>query len=157
MKTAWLLPVLVCASISGSCSRGGANQAGRQDVVLAREVDVLEAVVPRNATLQGVLRSHKASSDLADSIVGAVRAEFDPRRLKANQPYSLVTTLDGLFREFRYTMDADCCACITLKAMFRGRAEVIPGWYNIMAMYMTKLLPTTWTAAMAGKIMAKAD
>ena len=115
MNRGWLLPVLVCASLSGSCSRGAADQAGRQDVVLASEVDILEATVPRNATLQGVLRSHKASSDLADSIVGTVRAEFDPRRLKANQPYSLVTTLDGLFREFRYTMDADRFLRVALK------------------------------------------
>ncbi len=115
MKRGWLLPVLVYASLSGSYGRGGADQAGREDVVLAREVDILEAVVPKNATLQGVLMSHKASSGLADSIVGAVRAEFDPRRLRANQPYSLVTTLDGLFREFRYTMDADRFLRVALK------------------------------------------
>lgn len=115
MKTGWLLPVLACASLSASCGRGEAEQAGRQDVVLAREVDVIEATVPRNATLQGVLRSHEASSDLADSIVGAVRSQFDPRRLKANQPYHLVTSLDGLFREFRYTMDADRFLRVALK------------------------------------------
>ncbi len=115
MKAGWLLPILVYASLAASCGRGGADPSGRQDVVLARDVDIIEATVPRNATLQGVLRSHQASSDLADSIVGAVRSQFDPRRLKANQPYHLVTSLDGLFREFRYTMDADRFLRVALK------------------------------------------
>jgi murein DD-endopeptidase MepM/ murein hydrolase activator NlpD len=113
MKTGRLLPVLLCAAIAGasvvtaSCVRRGPDARERQDVLLPRDVDVLEARVPRNATLQGLLRSHEASSGLADSIVGAVRSQFNPRSLKADQPYHLITSLDGLFREFRYTLDAD--------------------------------------------------
>ncbi len=60
-------------------------------------------------------------------------------------------------RNGRMVMAADRCARITLSAMFRGKAEVIPGWYNVLAMAFTKLLPTAWTAAMARKIMAKPE
>lgn len=92
--------------LSSACA-GSSARPEPHDLLLARDVDVIEATVPRNATLQGLLKGHKASSDLADAIVGAVRSQFDPRHLKANQPYRLTTTLDGLFREFRYHMDAD--------------------------------------------------
>jgi murein DD-endopeptidase MepM/ murein hydrolase activator NlpD len=122
MKTARLLPGLLCASIAvlcgieASCARGESAQPERQDLLLARDVAVLDAKVPRNATLEGLLKSHEASSALADSIVGAVRSQFNPRLLKADQPYTLVTSLDGLFREFRYTVDADRFLRVVLRS-----------------------------------------
>jgi murein DD-endopeptidase MepM/ murein hydrolase activator NlpD len=113
MKTARLLPILLCVTLAGlsigvaGCTGTAPDQPAPQDVLLPIDVDVLDAKVPRNATLQGLLKSHQASSGFADSIVGAVRSQFDPRALKANQPYRLITSLDGIFREFRYTLDAD--------------------------------------------------
>jgi len=107
MKAGRLLVVLACALSAASCAPGGLKQAGRQDVLLERDVDTFEFRVPPNATLAGLLKSHEASSSLADDIVGAVQDQFDPRRLKANQPYSLITSLTGAFREFRYTMSDD--------------------------------------------------
>ncbi|MEO6223678.1 MAG: M23 family metallopeptidase [Vicinamibacterales bacterium] len=115
MKVGHLLPGLVCAMLAAGCAGRSARPEG-QDVLLPLDVDVIESTVPRNATLQGLLKGHKASSDLADSIVNAVRSQFDPRRLKANQSYQLTTSLDGLFREFRYTMDADRFLRVALKA-----------------------------------------
>jgi len=122
VKTGRLLPVLLSAVLAGlcvavaGCARSGSDQPERQDVLLPRDVDVLEAKVPRNATLQGLLKSHAASSGLADSIVGAVRSQFNPRLLKADQPYHVITSLDGLFREFRYTLDADRFLRVALRA-----------------------------------------
>ena len=60
-------------------------------------------------------------------------------------------------RNARVTMAAERCARIAIRAMFRGRAESIPGWYNNVAMWLTKFLPTKWTAAMARRIMMKAE
>jgi uncharacterized protein len=60
-------------------------------------------------------------------------------------------------RNGRMVMAADRCARTALKAMFKGRAEVIPGWYNSIGMFVTKLLPTTFTAAMARRIMMKPE
>jgi len=115
VKVGYLLPGIVCALLAAGCA-GRTTRPPGQDVLLARELDVIQATVPRNATLQGLLKGHKASSDLADSIVNAVRSQFDPKHLKANQSYELTTTLDGLFREFRYTMDADRFLRVALKA-----------------------------------------
>jgi len=36
-----------------------------------------------------------------------VRTVFNPRNLRVAQPYRIGRTLDGLFREFRYDIDAD--------------------------------------------------
>jgi len=107
MSAGRLLVVLACASCAASCAPGRLDRSVRQDVLLARDVDTFEFRVPPNATLAGLLKSHEASSSLADEIVGAVRDQFDPRRLRANQPYSLITSLTGAFREFRYAMSAD--------------------------------------------------
>jgi len=115
MKTGQLLVVLAYASLAASCGPGRGDQSGRHDVLLKRDVDTIESKVPANATLAGLLRSHEASSALADDIVGAVRARFDPRRLRANQPYSLITSLTGAFREFRYTLSADRFLRVALK------------------------------------------
>lgn len=95
------------------------------------------------------LRSELRNSPISVTCLspGGVRTAF-PDRAKSHAVAE---------RNDRYTMDADRCARITLKAMFKGRAEVIPGWYNVLAMFFTKLLPTTLTASMAGKIMAKPD
>ncbi|HEX2900895.1 MAG TPA: SDR family oxidoreductase [Bacteroidia bacterium] len=57
----------------------------------------------------------------------------------------------------RFTMSAEQCARTTLKAMFRGKAETIPGWYNRLGALLTKISPTTVTARAAGRIMFKPD
>ena len=155
MKLGHLLPGLVCAMLAAACAGQTARPVG-QDVVLPRDVDVIQATVPRNATLQGLLKGHKASSDLADSIVNAVRSQFDPKHLKANQSYQLTTSLDGLFREFRYTMDADRFLRVALKAGSTAGAapqfdvEVVPYPKAIVTaavtVEITKEHPSLWAA-----------
>lgn len=77
------------------------------DVALPNEGDVLEARVPRNATLEVLLRSHNIPIAVTTPMIDAVRAVFNPRQLRADQPYRITTTLDGLLREFRYEINAD--------------------------------------------------
>jgi murein DD-endopeptidase MepM/ murein hydrolase activator NlpD len=107
MNRSRLASLCLAVAIAAGCAGDGTRETEFQDLFLPRDVDVVEARVPRNATLQGLLRSHPASSDFADSIVTAVRSVFDPRALKANRPYAVMTSLDGLFREFRYYLDSD--------------------------------------------------
>ncbi len=141
---------MLAAGCAGQTARPAA-----QDVLLARDVDVIEATVPRNATLQGLLKGHKASSDLADSIVNAVKSQFDPKHLKANQAYRLTTSLDGLFREFRYTMDADRFLRVALKAGANASApqfdvQVVPYPKEIVtsavSVCITRERPSLWAA-----------
>jgi murein DD-endopeptidase MepM/ murein hydrolase activator NlpD len=77
------------------------------DIELAREIDIVESRVPKRATLESLLRQHALSSDVTTAIVEAVRTVFNPRSLRVDQPYRIAMTLDGLFREFSYDIDAD--------------------------------------------------
>jgi murein DD-endopeptidase MepM/ murein hydrolase activator NlpD len=63
--------------------------------------------VPRNATLDGLLRQHNLDLELIQAAIESARDVFDPRDLRANRPYRLVRSLDGLLREFEYQIDAD--------------------------------------------------
>jgi murein DD-endopeptidase MepM/ murein hydrolase activator NlpD len=83
------------------------RRAPRGDILLVRDSEVIEARVPRNATLASLLRAHQVSEDLAAAIVEATRGAFDLRRLRAEQPYRLERTVDGVVREFVYKIDAD--------------------------------------------------
>ena len=77
------------------------------DIVLASEIETIEARVPRHATLDALLRANNLQETLVVDAVNAARAVFDPRRLRADQRYRLVRTIDGLLREFEYQIDAD--------------------------------------------------
>jgi murein DD-endopeptidase MepM/ murein hydrolase activator NlpD len=79
----------------------------RTDIILANDTETIETRVPRNATLDRLLRDHAVREDLVIAIVKAARGSFDPRDLRANNTYRLVRTLDGLLRVFEYEIDAD--------------------------------------------------
>ena len=102
------LLVLATLLVSG-CAREASPPARRAggDIRLPVETRIIEAVVPRNATLDGLLRQHNLPIELVDAAVVSVRSVFDPRHLRADQPYRLVTSIDGLLREFEYQIDAD--------------------------------------------------
>ncbi len=57
----------------------------------------------------------------------------------------------------RVTMTAAKCARIALKAMFRGKAETIPGWYNGLGALLTRFISTKMATKAAGRIMHKPE
>jgi murein DD-endopeptidase MepM/ murein hydrolase activator NlpD len=77
------------------------------DILLALDVQRIESRVPRNATLDGLLRQHDLPAALVHAAVESVRGVFDPRQLRADRPYRLVQSVDGLLREFEYEIDGD--------------------------------------------------
>jgi murein DD-endopeptidase MepM/ murein hydrolase activator NlpD len=79
----------------------------RSDIHLAVDTETIKTRVPRNATLDRLLRDHAIRDDLVIAIVEAARTSFDPRSLRADHSYRLVRTLDGLLRLFEYEIDAD--------------------------------------------------
>jgi murein DD-endopeptidase MepM/ murein hydrolase activator NlpD len=83
------------------------ERAPAADIVLARDGEWVEARVPRNATLESILRQQKLPIELTTAVVEAVRTVFNPRELRANQMFRITRTFDGLFREFRYQIDTD--------------------------------------------------
>ena len=103
------LPPAACVLvfIAGCHRQAPAPPAPRADVLLRAEAQVIEARVPRNATLETLLREHQLPSELVASAVDSARAVFNLRQIRADRPYRLVLSLDGMLREFEYQIDAD--------------------------------------------------
>jgi murein DD-endopeptidase MepM/ murein hydrolase activator NlpD len=77
------------------------------DVLLKPEAAVIEARVPRHATLDSILRQHQVSQELVHAVVQSAKSVFNPRQLRADRPYRLILSFDGFLREFQYEIDAD--------------------------------------------------
>lgn len=124
-----LVAVLSIAACDASPDTGpSAGAPGVSDIALAVDTITVRDLVPRNATLDSMLRDHGLAADAVQQIVSVARTVFDPRRLRSLQPYALVRTLDGVLRYFEYEIDADSFLRIGRDARTRGalRAEVLP-------------------------------
>jgi len=117
--------VSVLALFAAGCSSpaGQVMAARSRDVLLPLTTNTIVGRVPRAATLESLLRQNQVQSDVASSAVDAVRGIFNPKNLKADRSYRLVRTLDGLFREFQYQIDAERFLRIAFK---EKRAEGEP-------------------------------
>ncbi|HUF23658.1 MAG TPA: peptidoglycan DD-metalloendopeptidase family protein [Vicinamibacterales bacterium] len=74
---------------------------------LGVDLETIESRVPRNATLHSLLTRH-IPADLAGSVAAAAIGVFNPRELRADNPYRLVRSIsDGILREFELQIDAD--------------------------------------------------
>src|SRR5687767_1177730 len=102
------LGLAAASSVSAGCrTEVPAARRGAADLVLPVEVETISATVPRNATLDSLLRQHELAVGLVDAAVRSARGVFDPRHLRAERPYRLVRSFDGVLREFEYQIDAD--------------------------------------------------
>ena len=100
----------IILAITAGCARQEPAQQARQavaDVVLRPEAAVIEARVPRHATLDSLLRQHQLSTELVNAAVRSAASVFNPRQLRADRPYRLVLSFDGFLREFEYEIDAN--------------------------------------------------
>lgn len=75
--------------------------------------------MPSHATLDTLLKQYAVSSKLAEAAIAAVRGVFNPRALRANQPYRITLGVDGLIREFQYEIDPERL----LRVIFGERAQ----------------------------------
>lgn len=107
--------VIACRSVADAPA-----ESVRRDIPLERDGHSVEARVPRNATLESLLRQNNLSVELTTSLVAAVRQVFNPKDLRANQMYRVTRSFDGLFREFRYQIDADRLLRVMARAPVAG-------------------------------------
>src|SRR5215218_8553595 len=98
---------LLMAASACSAPPPAAPHRAVSDVVLRAENAVIESRVPRNATLDSLLRQHRLSADLVNAAVRSATSVFNPRQLRADRPYRLVLSLDGFLRVFEYEIDTD--------------------------------------------------
>jgi murein DD-endopeptidase MepM/ murein hydrolase activator NlpD len=111
-----MMLLALCAGSAAGCSRPAdaepAFEASRRpariaDIVLARDSEILRALVPQRTTLSGLLGTHKLLAHEAVALVTSLGQAFDLRRVRAGQPYRLERYLDGRVREFEYEIDVD--------------------------------------------------
>lgn len=104
--------VLLAAWVAAGCAapapvaEGGAPEPAG-DIYLAPDARTSSASIPRDATLETLLRGHGLGPGDVLAVAGAMRPIFSPRRLRAGQPYQLVVGLDGALRRFVYEIDVD--------------------------------------------------
>jgi murein DD-endopeptidase MepM/ murein hydrolase activator NlpD len=96
-------------ALLAGCAQPSPNPPARRlaDVPLVSDTVNLSGVVPRNATLASLLRDQQMRQDVIPGIIAMAGEVFDPRRLRADQPFRLVRTVDGLLRQFEYEIDED--------------------------------------------------
>jgi hypothetical protein len=102
-KHSWLLAALLLVS----CQAAEDRTTARRDLRLLPEGTTIQGLVPANATFEALLRQEQVPAPLSSAVANAIRGVFDPRSLRADQTFWVTRTLDGIFREFRYQIDAD--------------------------------------------------
>ena len=128
-----LLGLLLCTGAAACADRSPAprpSEQARADVRLAPESETIVARVPRNATLHSLLTRH-IPADLAGSVATAAHHVFNPRELRADNPYRLVRSIsNGILKEFELQIDADRFLRVVMRAGDGGTevptAEVVP-------------------------------
>jgi murein DD-endopeptidase MepM/ murein hydrolase activator NlpD len=97
-----------------------------RDIVLTPDTTLVSGLVPRSTTLDTLLRGHGVADDTAVSVVTAARQVFDPRRLRALQPFSIERTFEGTLRFFQYEIDNDRFLRVAPSASGALDAVVVP-------------------------------
>ena len=77
------------------------------DIVLASDTELVRGLVPRQTTLDALLRAKGLQSAAAERVIAAAASIFDLRRLRADQPFVLERTREGELRHFEYEIDQD--------------------------------------------------
>ncbi len=107
------LPIALSATVLAGCAGPRTPETASATAALAtvhvqeQATRLIEARVPRNATLASLLRAHQVSDEIVEHFVQSAKSRFDLRRLRADRPYRLQLGLDGVIREFTYQIDAD--------------------------------------------------
>ena len=98
---------LAAAACGPSEAPHAAGATDRTDIFLTPDTELIRGLVPRHTTLETLLRSHGLASDAVQTVIAAARTAFDPRRLRASQPFVLLRTVEGELRRFEYEVDSD--------------------------------------------------
>jgi murein DD-endopeptidase MepM/ murein hydrolase activator NlpD len=80
---------------------------GATDIFLPADTQITRGLVAPRSTLDMLLREVGVAADVAGRVVGAARRVFDPRRLRAAQPFLVERTPEGDIRHFSYEIDDD--------------------------------------------------
>jgi murein DD-endopeptidase MepM/ murein hydrolase activator NlpD len=107
---------------------GTARGITARDITLVPDSKLVKGLIPRQATLDRLLRGHGVAEDAAVAVARAAGRVFDLRRLQSLRPFSLERTVEGALRLFQYEIDADSSLVVTPAAPGAAawRAEIVP-------------------------------
>ena len=103
----WFLPVVLMAACAEEAAIPLPVAVDGSDIFLRPDTRVIDAIVPRNATLAGLLSEYAADGAITTRVIDAVRPVFDPRRIRVGNSYRVVINDDGSLRHFEYHVDND--------------------------------------------------
>jgi murein DD-endopeptidase MepM/ murein hydrolase activator NlpD len=129
-STGWLIALLLASSMAACRETAPPSPqpvSTASDIFLAPDTELVRSVVPSRTTLDALLRANGLAASEVERVIAVVRSAFDPRRLRATQPFALLRTIDGFVRNFEYEIDND----VFLRVWREGRdqeltAEVLP-------------------------------
>ena len=101
---------IAATAMMAACQAGEApapNRLAGADIALAADTIVVRNVVPRNTTLDTLLRDHGVEAETVGRVVAAMAGVFDPRQLRSLQPFLIERSTLGALRLFEYEIDAD--------------------------------------------------
>jgi murein DD-endopeptidase MepM/ murein hydrolase activator NlpD len=101
---------IAVAPFAASCHREPAAPPPvphRADIVLPVETRTIESLVPKQGTLDAILAQSDLAAPSVQATIESARSVFDVRKIRAQQPYRLVVSVDGSLREFEYRIDDD--------------------------------------------------
>ncbi|HEX7086495.1 MAG TPA: M23 family metallopeptidase, partial [Vicinamibacterales bacterium] len=105
-----LTPLLFLLLAGAACATGSdaTPYQPRQGTDYELPVDsrILPGRVPGGATLESILNRHNLAPGSVERMITAVRAVFDPRKVRQGQAYRLERLEDGRVRFFEYEIDA---------------------------------------------------
>jgi murein DD-endopeptidase MepM/ murein hydrolase activator NlpD len=107
MRRGLLLLVVLAACLSACRDAIELPRPPSADRPLLPDTETIEARIPRNATLDRLLRGHALREEVVTAMVSAAAGALDLRDMQADHAYRLVRTVDGLLRLFEYEIDSD--------------------------------------------------
>jgi murein DD-endopeptidase MepM/ murein hydrolase activator NlpD len=105
------LTTFVVAACGGDAPSPPASPG--RDIVLTPDTALVRGEVAERATLDTMLRENGLAEQVVTAVVDAARTVFDPRQLRASQPFVLERSLEGGLRHFEYEIDADSLLRVT--------------------------------------------
>lgn len=106
LRTIRRIAAVLVVFVPACAERARVPSPAGTDIYLERDSRVVEARVPANATLTGLLRAHALNDHLVTAVTEAARGVFDLRRLQANHPYRIELTFKGVLRRVEYDIDS---------------------------------------------------
>ncbi|MCX6545700.1 MAG: M23 family metallopeptidase [Acidobacteria bacterium] len=104
-----LVSVALTLAVAAGCAKETGPPAGAAtaaDVQLSPDTEEIVASIPQATTLAKLFRTY-LPPDRAEAAVRLVSQQFDPRKLRAKQRFTLTRTFDGWLRGFDYEIDLD--------------------------------------------------